>query len=118
MLQIVKHFGWTWFGLVVTDNEYGHSAARSVQSEVERSGSACLAYMEALPLDSDPAELQRIVTVMKASTARVVIGFAFSGHIADLIKEVGVMMMMVTMGFMIKTNPLFVCFCIALQINS
>ena len=49
MLQIMNHFGWTWFGLVITDNDYGHGAARSFQAEVQRSG-----YVEVLPLDSDP----------------------------------------------------------------
>ena len=89
ILQIMRHFGWTWFGLVITDDNYGHSAARSFQSEVERSGLLCLAYVEVLPLDSDPAELQRIVSVMKTSTARVVVGFTLQTHMASLMKEVG-----------------------------
>ena len=91
MLQIMRHFGWTWFGLVIIDNDYGHSAARSFQSEVERSGLVCLAYVEVLPLDSDQAELQRIVTVMKTSTARVVVAFVFQGQMSNLIEEVGVL---------------------------
>ena len=89
MLQIMRWFGWTWFGLVIIDNDYGHSAARSFQSEVERSGLACLAYVEVLPMDSDPVELQRIVTVMKTSTARVVIGFGYDNHMVKLLEEVG-----------------------------
>uniref|UniRef100_A0AAZ1X162 G-protein coupled receptors family 3 profile domain-containing protein n=1 Tax=Oreochromis aureus TaxID=47969 RepID=A0AAZ1X162_OREAU len=73
MIQILKHFGWTWAGLLITDDDYGLHAARSLQSELSVSGEGCLAYIEVLPWDKDTDELRRIVDVMKKSTARVVI---------------------------------------------
>ena len=89
MLQIMRRFGWTWVGMLFIDNDYGHNAARSLQSELDQSGLACLAYMEVVPMNSDPDELQRIVTVMKNSTARVVVGFTLQTRMASLMKEVG-----------------------------
>uniref|UniRef100_A0A667X2B7 G-protein coupled receptors family 3 profile domain-containing protein n=1 Tax=Myripristis murdjan TaxID=586833 RepID=A0A667X2B7_9TELE len=74
--QILKRFGWTWVGLLISDNDYGLNAARSLQSDLAQSGGGCLAYAEVLPRSYDTAELRRIVNVMKKSTARVVIGFA------------------------------------------
>uniref|UniRef100_A0A668VQG6 G-protein coupled receptors family 3 profile domain-containing protein n=1 Tax=Oreochromis aureus TaxID=47969 RepID=A0A668VQG6_OREAU len=73
MIQILKHFGWTWAGLLISDDDYGHNAAKSLQSELSRSGEGCLAYFEVLPRDKDTDEVRRIVNVMKKSTARVVI---------------------------------------------
>uniref|UniRef100_A0A7N5ZZM7 Receptor ligand binding region domain-containing protein n=1 Tax=Anabas testudineus TaxID=64144 RepID=A0A7N5ZZM7_ANATE len=70
MIQILKHFGWTWVGLVVTDDDYGLHVAQSFQSAL--SGGGCLAYLQVLPWDNDPNELRRIVHLMKTSTARVV----------------------------------------------
>ena len=70
------------------DNDYGHNAARSLQSELYQSGLACLAYMEVVPLNSDPNELERIAAVMKKSTARVVISFVFESRMAKLLEEV------------------------------
>uniref|UniRef100_A0A4W6FB86 G-protein coupled receptors family 3 profile domain-containing protein n=1 Tax=Lates calcarifer TaxID=8187 RepID=A0A4W6FB86_LATCA len=87
MIQILKHFGWTWFGLLVSDDDYGLHAARSFQTDLGPSGGVCLAYTEILPKENDPAELKRIVDVMKKSTARVVIGFAHS-HMINLMEEV------------------------------
>uniref|UniRef100_A0A669ENA9 G-protein coupled receptors family 3 profile domain-containing protein n=1 Tax=Oreochromis niloticus TaxID=8128 RepID=A0A669ENA9_ORENI len=75
MIQILKHFGWTWAGLLVSNNDYGLHAARSFQSELSVSGEGCLAYTEVLPWVKDTEELRRIVDVMKTSTARVVIVF-------------------------------------------
>ena len=91
MLQIMKRFGWTWTGLLISDDDYGRHAARSFQSDLAQSGLGCLAYLEVLPWGDEPAEVQRIVSVMKKSTARVVIVFVFESHMVDLLEEVGAM---------------------------
>uniref|UniRef100_A0A672GBI3 G-protein coupled receptors family 3 profile domain-containing protein n=1 Tax=Salarias fasciatus TaxID=181472 RepID=A0A672GBI3_SALFA len=88
MQQILKHFGWTWVGLLVSDDDYGLHVAQSFQSDLLQAGGGCLAYLEVLPWDSDPGELRRIVNLMKASTARVVIVFAHEIHMIQLMEEV------------------------------
>ncbi|XP_071396615.1 extracellular calcium-sensing receptor-like [Centroberyx affinis] len=88
MLQILKRFGWTWAGLLVSDDDYGLHAARSFQSDLAQSGGGCLAYSEVLPWGNDPTEFRRIVDVMRKSTARVVIVFAHQGYMLNLMEEV------------------------------
>uniref|UniRef100_A0A3Q1IXW3 G-protein coupled receptors family 3 profile domain-containing protein n=1 Tax=Anabas testudineus TaxID=64144 RepID=A0A3Q1IXW3_ANATE len=88
MIQILKHFGWTWVGLLVSDDDYGLNVARSFQSDLAKSGAGCLAYTEILPWGNDTAERSRIVNVMKKSTARVVMVFAHEIHIYRLMEEV------------------------------
>uniref|UniRef100_A0A671YAU0 G-protein coupled receptors family 3 profile domain-containing protein n=1 Tax=Sparus aurata TaxID=8175 RepID=A0A671YAU0_SPAAU len=88
MIQILNHYDWTWAGLLVSDDDYGLHAARSFQSDFVQSGGGCLAYVEILPWGNDPAELRRIVDVMKKSTAHVVIGFAHESHMINLMEEV------------------------------
>ncbi|XP_024660818.2 extracellular calcium-sensing receptor-like [Maylandia zebra] len=88
MIQILKHFGLTWAGLLVSNNDYGLHAARSFQSELSVSGEGCLAYTEVLPWDKDTDELRRIVDVMKTSTARVVIVFEDPSRMMHLMDEV------------------------------
>ncbi|XP_063348613.1 extracellular calcium-sensing receptor-like [Pelmatolapia mariae] len=88
MIQILKHFGWTWAGLLVSNNDYGLHAARFFQSELSVSGECCLAYTEVLPWVKDTEELRRIVDVMKTSTARVVIVFEDASRMIHLIDEV------------------------------
>ncbi|XP_042370317.1 extracellular calcium-sensing receptor-like, partial [Plectropomus leopardus] len=88
MIQILRRFGWTWAGLLVSDDDYGLHAARSFQSDLALSGGGCLAYVEVLPWGNDSAELKRIVDVMRKSTARVVIVFAHESHMINIMKEV------------------------------
>ncbi|XP_074496817.1 extracellular calcium-sensing receptor-like [Sebastes fasciatus] len=88
MIQILRHFGWTWAGLLVSDDDYGLHAARSFQSDLAQSDGGCLAYLEVLPMGKDPAELRRIVDLMRKSTARVVIVFSQQSHMINLMEEV------------------------------
>ena len=88
MFQILRRFEWTWVGLLIDDDAYAHDSARIIQSELAQSGLECLAYFEVLPWDSDPNELQRIVTVMKTSTARVAIVFVYGIRMRNLMNEV------------------------------
>ncbi|CAL8353081.1 unnamed protein product [Lota lota] len=88
MLQILRRFNWTWFGLLIIDEDYGHQAASLFQSDLAKSGGGCLAYLEVLPWVNDVAELQRIVGIMKKSTSRVVVVFAHPSNMLDLMEEV------------------------------
>uniref|UniRef100_A0A672Z5T8 G-protein coupled receptors family 3 profile domain-containing protein n=1 Tax=Sphaeramia orbicularis TaxID=375764 RepID=A0A672Z5T8_9TELE len=90
MIQVLKHFGWTWVGLLVSDDDYGLHVAQSFQSDLAQSGAGCLAYLEVLPWDSDPGELRGIVHLIKTSTARVVMVFAHEIHMIHLMEEVGI----------------------------
>ncbi|XP_068441129.1 extracellular calcium-sensing receptor-like [Clinocottus analis] len=88
MIMILKRFGWTWAGLLVSDDDYGLHVARTFQSDLAQSGGGCLAYSEILPWGEHPAEVKRIVEIMKKSTARVVIVFAHQIHMIQLMEEV------------------------------
>ena len=88
MVQIMRWFEWTWVGLLFTDDEAGHDAALLLQSDLDQSGLGCVSYSEALPFNNDLAKLQRIVTVMKTSTARVVVAFGYSTYYHNVFEEV------------------------------
>ncbi|XP_055003862.1 extracellular calcium-sensing receptor-like [Boleophthalmus pectinirostris] len=88
IIQILKHFGWSWVGLLVSDDDYGLHAAQSFQSDLSLPGEPCLAYLEILPWDNKQYEVERIVHVIKKSTARVVIAFAHESNMIPLMEEV------------------------------
>nr|XP_043876761.1 extracellular calcium-sensing receptor-like [Solea senegalensis] len=88
MIQVLKHFGWTWTGLIISDSDYGVHAARSFHSDLGPAGGGCLAYTEILPQGGNPAEFRRIVDVIRKSTARVVIVFGYDSHMINLMEEV------------------------------
>ena len=72
------------------DNEAYSKQAQSFQSDLAQSGLGCVAYMEGVPhKKTDPTELQRIVTMVGKSTARVVIAFVYTVDIIKLMEQVG-----------------------------
>ncbi len=83
MVQILKYFGWTWVGVLYSDDDYGIYAAQSFHQEMQRFG-GCVAFSEIMPYDNH-RDIQRIVAVIKASTARVVV--AFSTDLLPLMDE-------------------------------
>ncbi|XP_056466445.1 extracellular calcium-sensing receptor-like [Gadus chalcogrammus] len=88
MLQILRRFGWTWVGLVISDDDYGRHTAQSFQSDLAKSGGGCLAYLEVLPWGHEVAEIKKIVGRIKKSTSRVVTVFAHTSNMLDLMEEV------------------------------
>lgn len=87
MIQILRRLGWTWVGLVFSDDDYGVHAARSFHSSLAESG-GCVAYSQVLPKDNRPTELQRIVGEIKSSSARVVVVFSNEAYLLPLVDEV------------------------------
>ncbi|XP_067245240.1 extracellular calcium-sensing receptor-like [Chanodichthys erythropterus] len=87
MVQILRHFGWTWVGLLYSDDDYGIYASVSFQQEMQLFG-GCVAFSEILPHDNNPKDIQRIMSVIQASTARVVVVFSTSSYLIPLMDEV------------------------------
>ncbi|XP_064841428.1 extracellular calcium-sensing receptor-like [Oncorhynchus masou masou] len=87
MIQILRRLGWTWVGLLFSDDDYGVHAARSFHSSLAKSG-GCVAYSQVLPKDNRPTELQRIVGEIKSSSARVVVVFSVEAYLLPLVDEV------------------------------
>ena len=90
MLQILRRFGWTWVGLLVSYDDYGRHAARSFLQGLAHDRAGCPAYQEVLPGYSAPDEYRRIVSVVRTSTARVVVVFSNQGYMLPLLDEVNI----------------------------
>ncbi|KAI7802276.1 putative extracellular calcium-sensing receptor [Triplophysa rosa] len=87
MMQILRHFGWTWVGLLYSDDDYGIYAAQSLHQEMQLFG-GCVAFSEMLPHDNNRRDILRIVEVIQASTAKVVVVFSTSSYLMPLMDEV------------------------------
>ncbi|KAF5895960.1 extracellular calcium-sensing receptor-like [Clarias magur] len=76
MAQMAKRFGWTWVGAVVEDNDYGLQAVQAFREETKGTD-ICLAFVSTIFRERLSKDVDRAVTVMQSSSARVIMVFAW-----------------------------------------
>uniref|UniRef100_A0A8C4XA64 Extracellular calcium-sensing receptor-like n=1 Tax=Erpetoichthys calabaricus TaxID=27687 RepID=A0A8C4XA64_ERPCA len=85
MAELVKYFGWTWVGVIGSNDDYGLYAIASFTQQVNKFG--CIAFSETLSINEKKTVLQ-VVRVIKQSTAKVIVVFLQKVEVMELIKEI------------------------------
>ncbi|XP_078524856.1 extracellular calcium-sensing receptor-like [Lissotriton helveticus] len=86
LAQLLKHFGWTWVGLLADDDDYGQQGAHILQQELLNAG-ACVAFSESIILNRADRNAFHIIDVIKSSTAKVIVIFSSEAGLTPLVKE-------------------------------
>ncbi|XP_034557490.1 extracellular calcium-sensing receptor-like [Notolabrus celidotus] len=86
LAKLVKHFGWTWIGVIAVDNEYGLNGITAfIQAAQELE--VCIEYSEAFSSSSHPERLQKLIEIIKSATSKVIMAFVSHREIKLLAKE-------------------------------
>ncbi|XP_062860381.1 extracellular calcium-sensing receptor-like [Trichomycterus rosablanca] len=88
IIQILKRFGWTWVGLVYSNDDYGIDAALSFHQDIREKLGGCVAYSEILPRDNNRRDIGRIVGVIRDSTSKVVVVISTEAYLLPLMDEI------------------------------
>ncbi|XP_051778485.1 extracellular calcium-sensing receptor-like [Erpetoichthys calabaricus] len=86
IIQIIKHYGWTWVGAIASDDDYGQYAMRNFSEEFKVFG--CLSFLETLPKLNEKDKIFQIVNSIKQSSAKVVVIFAPEVELMPLVQEI------------------------------
>ncbi|KAI4815559.1 hypothetical protein KUCAC02_005701, partial [Chaenocephalus aceratus] len=86
MVQLIKHFGWTWVGVIAGDDAYGLGGANIFADEVRKLG-ACVALHEVIPKNRAQITISSIISKIRSSGARVILVFAVEQDAAALFDE-------------------------------
>ncbi|XP_018086422.2 extracellular calcium-sensing receptor [Xenopus laevis] len=84
--QLLKHFNWTWVGIISSDTDLGRSGAQLVTQEIENNG-GCIAFNEILPIVNFMKSIFHILDVIQKSRATVIIAFCTIESFIPLIEE-------------------------------
>ncbi|XP_039608917.1 extracellular calcium-sensing receptor-like [Polypterus senegalus] len=85
MAEIIKHYGWTWVGIIASDDEYGLFSLKSLGEEVKKFG--CIAFSEALNVNNKE-KMSHLIQIIRHSTAKVIVAFLQKMDAAVLVDEV------------------------------
>ncbi|XP_068129503.1 extracellular calcium-sensing receptor-like [Hyperolius riggenbachi] len=84
--QLVMYFGWSWIGLVASDDDYGQQGIQLIGQEIVKAG-ACVAFSETILMSKPDRNAPHIVNVIKRSTAKVVVLFCSDVDMALVLDE-------------------------------
>uniref|UniRef100_L7N376 G-protein coupled receptors family 3 profile domain-containing protein n=1 Tax=Xenopus tropicalis TaxID=8364 RepID=L7N376_XENTR len=84
--QLVKHFKWTWVGLIAADDDYGHEGIEVLRQEIIKEG-ICVAYTEYISSNFIFKNIWNIANVIKESSAKVVVAFSTDIYLIPVLDE-------------------------------
>uniref|UniRef100_H2ZYE5 G-protein coupled receptors family 3 profile domain-containing protein n=1 Tax=Latimeria chalumnae TaxID=7897 RepID=H2ZYE5_LATCH len=87
LARLVKHFGWTWVGLLAEDRDYGQQGIQLVKEEILRGG-GCIAFFESFPTVYSKKIIEHVVSVIKKSVSNAIVVFASDFSLTPLVEEI------------------------------
>ncbi|XP_029435600.1 extracellular calcium-sensing receptor-like [Rhinatrema bivittatum] len=84
--QLVTHLGWTWVGVLSTEDDYGTLGSQILKEELQKRG-VCVAFHETFPLVPSSVIIDRIVEVVRRSSANVILVFSSDPFVIPVMQE-------------------------------
>ncbi|XP_078496095.1 extracellular calcium-sensing receptor-like [Lissotriton helveticus] len=88
--QLVKHFNWTWIGLLASDSDVCYMMIKGVKEEAERLG-ICVSFWEKLSDSYSKERLRAIAETIRRSSAQVIICDCYSNDLNALLHHLSYM---------------------------
>ncbi|XP_057204290.1 extracellular calcium-sensing receptor-like [Triplophysa rosa] len=88
LAYIVKHFGWSWVGAVNSDTEYGNNGMAIFLNTAQEEG-ICVEYTVKF-YRTEPEKLQKVVNIIKQSTAKVIVAFLSNFEMKNLLEQLNI----------------------------
>ncbi|XP_069057768.1 extracellular calcium-sensing receptor-like [Pleurodeles waltl] len=86
-IELCLHFGWTWIGILASDNDFGLELGQNLLREAPHSG-ICVAFYETLATLTTQKSLSRVANVIRQSTAKVIVCFTFPPQMIPFFREI------------------------------
>ncbi|XP_078515272.1 extracellular calcium-sensing receptor-like [Lissotriton helveticus] len=85
LARLMGYFGWTWIGIIISDDEVGMLGGQSMKRVIEQNG-GCVAFMEKVHLSYPRAKILSIVKVSQRHDVKVIIVHSSEVHVKMLME--------------------------------
>ncbi|XP_043914026.1 extracellular calcium-sensing receptor-like [Protopterus annectens] len=86
LAQMMLYFGWSWVGILASDNEYGEVGSQVIREILVKQG-ACLAFQEILPAIYSKSKITYLLNVIKTTLANAIMILASDAIMNPIISE-------------------------------
>ncbi|XP_078515246.1 extracellular calcium-sensing receptor-like [Lissotriton helveticus] len=87
LAQLVGHFGWTWVGMIISDDDVGIQGGQQVKMLIEENG-GCVAFMEKIHLRYSMEKVWRVFEVIRRHSVKVVIVHSAEAQVKLLLETI------------------------------
>ncbi|XP_043926764.1 extracellular calcium-sensing receptor-like [Protopterus annectens] len=87
LTRLAMYFGWTWLGIISSDDDYGQLGSRSLRNSLITAG-GCLDFQETVPRTNARTKLMQIIETIKRSTAKVIVVYVSKKNIVPIMEEI------------------------------
>ncbi|XP_030007228.1 extracellular calcium-sensing receptor-like [Sphaeramia orbicularis] len=84
MAQLAIRFKWAWVGVVIANNDYGHSALQTFQKETQGKG-VCIDFVQIVNKHAIMNDAKKAAITIEASTARVILIFCWHTDVRQIL---------------------------------
>ncbi|XP_029442843.1 LOW QUALITY PROTEIN: vomeronasal type-2 receptor 1-like [Rhinatrema bivittatum] len=83
--RLIAHFGWTWIGMIISDDDIGEQGRQDLKDGIEKNG-GCVVFIEKIHLRYAKKKILRVVEVIQASSVNVVLIQSPEVHVKVLLE--------------------------------
>lgn len=87
VVQMIKHYNWSWVGIVSSNNDYGNQGSQKFQTEMAKSG-LCVAFAKTLPTPPTKESLDSAITAILKTKTNVVVLYAYATELIPFFQAV------------------------------
>uniref|UniRef100_A0A8C5R310 G-protein coupled receptors family 3 profile domain-containing protein n=1 Tax=Leptobrachium leishanense TaxID=445787 RepID=A0A8C5R310_9ANUR len=87
VVQMIRHFNWSWVGILASNNDYGNQGSQKLQSEMLKNG-ICFAFSKTLSIPPTKDNLNDIIRAIHKSMTKVIVLYAYATELIALLQAV------------------------------
>ncbi|XP_043926795.1 extracellular calcium-sensing receptor-like [Protopterus annectens] len=87
LIQLVRHFGWTWVGILAEGDDYGQLGSQLLREELVAAG-VCIEFYETIPMIITQMDMQRLIKVLRKSSAKAVVIFSSNTSLYPVMEDI------------------------------
>ncbi|XP_056381067.1 extracellular calcium-sensing receptor-like isoform X2 [Hyla sarda] len=87
VVQMIKHFNWSWVGILSSNNDYGDQGSQKLKLEMAKNG-ICVAFAKTLSTPPSKESLNNIINSIQKTKTNVIVLYAYATELIAFLQAV------------------------------
>ncbi|XP_018419892.1 PREDICTED: extracellular calcium-sensing receptor-like [Nanorana parkeri] len=87
VVEMIKHFNWSWVGIVSSNNDYGDQGSQKLRTEMAKNG-ICVAFAKTLSTPPTKGSLDSLISAIHKTKTNVIVLYAYATELIAFFQAV------------------------------